>query len=799
MIGNIFLTLALLAGVFSVIMYYMTYKGYQNTLQLARIGYHATAIMVLSASAMLLHAILTHQYQYKYVYNYSNSDLPIGLLISTFYAGQEGSFMLWVLFTAIIGLILLDYTSKRGELEQRVMMIFGLALTFLLVMVNPLLKSPFHYIWSQPDFIELASINPAFLNLQALQNFIFSDPQSGKQFMQVSRELQAVLVSNNIPLDNFIIHGKGLNPLLQNFWMQIHPPILFVGFAMSAVPFAFALSALIKNEYKDWIKQSLPWLLSGTMVLGLAIMLGGYWAYGVLGWGGYWGWDPVENSSLVPWIIGVASIHTFLVQKKTQEKDGGSRFVKTNLILSILYFILVLYSTFLTRSGILGDASVHSFVDPGMTVYLFLVLFLGIFLVIGLGMVAYRWKYLTENFTFEENVLSRELALFTGSVALIASAIIILVGTSAPIFGQTVELKFYNELNLPIAIIIGLLNGLSLLLKWKFSESKDIWKQSRFSVAAALLLTIVIFLFSGVADIMLVVLTFSSAFALFVNGEIAYKIFKGKKSYLGAYVAHIGIALFLIGVVATGGYTQSEHVDLVKGESVNVLGHDLTFRDYTPIDNGKKYAFNVEIKKGNSTRVASPVMFVSDFNNSLMREPDIVVGFTRDFYVAPVSYSEGDGHDHSGQSISLSKGETYNYSGAKITFVEFNFPQEAMSAMMNGGDFQIGAKLSIEYNGVTKQVEPLMKSSGGKQEFIPVEISEAGLTISLANLDAGGKVNLNIVSLDGSAQEQTHISKEVLTVEASIKPFISLIWIGVLVVVLGFIISAYRRYKESLA
>jgi cytochrome c-type biogenesis protein CcmF len=259
-------------------------------------------------------------------------------------------------------------------------------------------------------------------------------------------------------------------------------------------------------------------------------------------------------------------------------------------------------------------------------------------------------------------------------------------------------------LNLPIAIIIGLLNGLSILLKWKFTESKDIWKQSRFSVAAALLLTIVIFLFSGVADIMLVVLTFSSAFALFVNGEIAYKIFKGKKSYLGAYVAHIGIALFLIGVVATGGYTQSEHVDLVKGESTNVLGHDLTFRDYTPIDNGKKYAFNVEIKKGNSTRVASPVMFVSDFNNSLMREPDIVVGFTRDFYVAPVSYSEGDGHDHSGQSISLSKGETYNYSEAKITFVEFNFPQEAMSAMMSGGDFQIGAKLSVEYNGVTKQV-----------------------------------------------------------------------------------------------
>jgi len=168
MIGNIALTLALLTGVFSIVMYFLTFRGYQNTLNLARISFHATAILVLAASALLLHAILTHQYQYKYVYNYSSSDLPIGLLISTFYAGQEGSFMLWILFTAIIGLILLDYTSKRGDLEQRVMMIFSLALTFLLIMVNPLLKSSFNYIWTTPDFIDLKNINPAYYSLSAL-------------------------------------------------------------------------------------------------------------------------------------------------------------------------------------------------------------------------------------------------------------------------------------------------------------------------------------------------------------------------------------------------------------------------------------------------------------------------------------------------------------------------------------------------------------------------------------------------------------------------------------------------------
>jgi cytochrome c-type biogenesis protein CcmF len=801
MIGNILLSMALVAGVFSVLMYYLTLRGYQNTLTLARIGFHATTIMILAASALLLHAILTHQYQYKYVYNYSGSDLPLGLLMSTFYAGQEGSFMLWTLFTAIIGLILLDYTSKRGDLEIRVMMIFGLALTCLLIMVNPLLKSPFNYIWAEPDFVDLKNINQTFLSLPALQSFLFSDPQSNKQFVQINKELYNILSANNISINNFIVQGKGLNPLLQNFWMQIHPPILFVGFAMSAVPFAFALSALIKNEYKDWVKQALPWVLAGTMVLGLAIMLGGYWAYGVLGWGGYWGWDPVENSSLVPWLVGVASIHTLLVQRKTQDKGSG-RFVKTNLILSIMTFVLVLYSTFLTRSGILGDASVHSFVDPGMTVYLFLILFLALFAVIGIGMVIYRWKFLSENFSFEENVLSRELALFTGSVALLASAIIVLVGTSAPIFGQTVEIKFYNELNLPIAIIIGLLNGGSLLLKWKLTEKKELWKQSRFSIIASIVLTALIVILGGVSEIMLILLLLTSAFTLFVNCEVIIKILKGRKTFLGAYIAHVGIAVFLIGVVASGGYSEQKQVDLVKGEKVNVLGYDLSFTGYEPIDNGKKYAFNVEISKNGSTKVARPVMFIAEFNNSLMREPDILVGLTKDFYVAPVGYSDGseDSHNNS-QAISITKGQTTDYKGIKITFESFEMPKDAMAAMSSGGEFRIGANLKVESEGKKYFLKPAMVIKGEERKFEAVEIAEINLRFELTSLEAGsGKIDLAITELSEKSQvSEKSLPKEVLTVEASIKPYISLVWFGVIFMVIGFTVSVYRRTKESVA
>ncbi|MFH1194408.1 MAG: cytochrome c-type biogenesis CcmF C-terminal domain-containing protein [bacterium] len=797
MIGNILLTAGLLAAIFTAVMYYLTYKGYVNTLKLARIGYHTTAISIIASSALLLHAILTHQYQYEYVFSYSGSGLPTGLLMSTFYAGQEGSFLLWTLFTAIVGLILLEYTSKRGDLEPRVMMVFSLTAIFLLVMVSPLLKSPFTYIWAEATFIDIKYINQAFFSMPFMQNFIFTDPDSQTSFVKMSSDLYATLVANNISINEFIIQGKGLNPLLQNFWMQIHPPFLFVGFAMSAVPFSFAISSLIKNEYREWIKQSLPWVLAGTMVLGFAIMLGGYWAYGVLGWGGYWGWDPVENSSLVPWIIGVASIHTLLVQKKTQSGGATGRFGKTNLILCILSFVLVMYSTFLTRSGILGDASVHSFVAPGMIVFLFLLGFLILFALMGIGGIIYRWKSLTAQFDHEENLLSRELALFTGSVALIASALIILVGTSAPMIGQTVELRFYNELNLPIAIIIGLLNGFSLLLKWKFSDKKNIWKESRNSLIATLVLTLLIVLIGKVYDLMLIIFTLSAAFTLTVNLEIALKILRGRKTHLGGYIAHTGIALFMLGVIATGGFTEDQKVDLVKGEKTKVLGYDLVFTGYTPFEDGKKYAFNIDVIQGNSKSTVSPVMYIAEFNNSLMREPDILNQFTKDFYISPLGYDDKLSADATGNAVLLNKGETKNINGVEITFEQFNFPKDAMSSMMAGGEFFIGADLKINYNGKSYDAEPGMKKTGDVTTYDPVEIPDANLKLQLRNLNAAGSIELIVSSLTGSTPTETGSPKEILSIEASVKPFINLVWAGIVVMVLGFLLSIIRRTKEA--
>lgn len=796
MIGSIVLTVALACSAFTMVMYFLNYKGYRNTLNNGRIGYHLMAVLVIVAATLLWHAILTHSYEYKYVYSYSNNSLKTGFLIASFWGGQEGSFMLWLLLTSIVGIVLQSYSSKRGDLEPRVMAVFTLATTFLLIMVSPLFKNPFAYIWEEPVFLNAKTLNHTLLGIPLLQSFIFSDNSTGENFIRMSRELYVTLTSAGISVHDLVVNGKGLNPQLLNFWMQIHPPILFTGFSMSTVPFSFAIAAMLKNDYKDWIKQAFPWVLAGAGILGLGIMMGGYWAYEMLGWGGYWAWDPVENSSLIPWLVGVASIHTLLVQRRSQAKGGIGRFARTNLILCLMTYILVLYSTFLTRSGVLGDASVHSFVDPGMIVYLFLVIFIGTFIVLGFGMLIYRWKALTEEVSTEEGLLSRDLALFTAAIVLSASAIIVFVGTSAPLFGQSVDTFFYNEMHVPLAIIIGLLNGLSLLLKWKNTKREDIIKKSLFSFAASILLTVLIVIFGKVTDIMMLLLTFSTAFAFFVNAEIAIKIIRGNKKMLGAYVAHIGIALFLLGVIGSAAYGSHKDIDLIKNKPTEVFGYQMTFTGYSPIENNTKYAFNVDIKKGDKIYSVSPVMYISDFNNGLMREPAILTMLTKDFYISPLGYEEGSQSHINGETVSLMPGESKEVVNVKIEYKDFVEPD--MTVMMGGGDFQMGTKLIVTKDGKSYHAEPLIKKEGGDFKYVPYQIESANVKIELKKIDPGTQQAELIVSKIVGENNSEEQPKEVLSISASIKPFISLVWTGVLVMVLGFFVSVARRLQESL-
>ncbi|PJB72884.1 MAG: hypothetical protein CO096_06990, partial [Armatimonadetes bacterium CG_4_9_14_3_um_filter_66_14] len=225
----------------------------------ARVCWYVQCVVLAVAAAVLWRAILGHDYAYEYVVGYTSNDLGFWYLLSAFWAGQEGSFLLWAILTGAIGLFL----SWRASDYERETMVW-VALVQLCVFVLMLLKSPF------------------------------------------------APVAGQVPSD-----GSGLNPLLQNPWMVIHPPLVFLGYAAMVLPFAFAMAALMKREYEGWVTRSLPWCGFAWLTLGAGIIVGGYWAYETLGWGGYWGWDPVENASLVPWLIGTALLHGLIVQKST--------------------------------------------------------------------------------------------------------------------------------------------------------------------------------------------------------------------------------------------------------------------------------------------------------------------------------------------------------------------------------------------------------------------------------------------------------------------------------------------------
>ncbi len=804
MAGSIVLTLALVFSLFSMTMFWLGYRRSEEQaayLKYARLGYHAMAIMVIIASTLLLYIILTHQYQYNYVFNYSNDDLPLGLLLSTFWAGQEGSFMLWVLMTVLIGIGLQSYTEKRGDLEPRVMAVYTLTTTFLLIMVSPIMKNPFALIWQGDNpFVELKYFDMNLIQSNALnfvQNFLFGNEGGSPTHVKIDKDFVGNLAAAGYQVSDILIHGKGLNPLLQNFWMQIHPPILFAGFSAAAVPFAFAISALIKNDYTDWVRQSLPWILFAGGVLGLGIMLGGYWAYGVLGWGGYWAWDPVENSSLVPWIISVAAIHTMLVQIRTQKKDpNNGRYLITNILLSILTFVMVVYSTFLTRSGILGDSSVHSFAEPGRVVYIFLVVFVVSFTALGVGMILFRLKDLLKiSKTGEESTLSRELALFMAAFSLGMSAIIVAVGTSAPIFGVKVEIEFYNIMHVPLAIILLFVNGLSLILKWKTTNSENLKKDLLRTGAITAVLSVAAIFIGGVDKVMMIILLIAAMFSLVVNAEVMYKIMKGGTNKMGAYVAHIGLALFVLGVIGSSAFSSELEIDLEKGKSANVLGYDVTFAGLEPFqENGHtKYHCRLDVKKsGAGEAVVRPVMYVADFNNSLMREPDMWYGILADFYVAPVSFDDGSQTGEEG--VAIQEGKDVNVSGIKIKYKEFIKPD--MAAMTTDADFKMGVKADITKDGKTVERDLLYARIGGKMQSDPVIIDEFGVTLQLKTMNPGDKsATLTVTDKDGNSAQKP--PKEVLTVHASIKPMINLVWAGVIVVVFGFGVSMFRRLKEA--
>lgn len=787
MFGNILIVLAIATSFFTVIMYYKANKGFEKSLNYARLGYLLTSVLIILTSSYLLHLILSHNYQYKYVYDYSNSDLSIGLLMSTFYAGQEGSFLIWVFFTAIIGLVLQQYLYKRAEYEPAVMMVFTSVLAFLLIMINPLLKSPFSYIWTDGNYVDIKNINQAFLNLPFLKEFLFSDSEGGKTYVKMTEKLVEMLSANGIIVRDFIILGKGLNPLLQNFWMQIHPPILFIGFALGTVPYAFAIASLICSEYKKWLEYLMPWNLIGIMVLGTAIMLGGYWAYGILGWGGYWGWDPVENASLIPWLIWVAVVHTSLIQLKSQ-KETNPVLLKTNLLLSAFVFVFIVYSTFLTRSGVLQDASVHSFVTPGRLVFIFLLIFILTIMFVPILAFIKRKKSLDEFKAVINYNISKETSLLIGAIIILASAIVIFVGTSLPIIGGTVDISFYNKMNYPLMIILTIINGLSVFIAWKnFSKTQFIKKVVISSIVSSII-TIAIVVLSDYYFFMYILLMWGSVLTIVLNLVYMANLHAGIIKW-GAFISHIGIGVFFIGVLISGYFSKEEKLDLELNVKQKSLGYNLTYKGYKLISGTEKYSFLVEVEKLKSKKYLRPVLFYSDFNNSINREPDLIAGTHLDLYITPISFETAE-QKSNGKEISLNLNQEVLIDSILVKFIAFDLPENAMESMQQSKEFNVGVKLELKQGNITEEVNPFMKTDGKKTEFISEESHKFNKVLKILDMSAGKAIKILVA--DKADNEK---NKDTFSIQFSTKPLMSFVWYGVFLMMFGFILSTINKIK----
>lgn len=346
-----------------------------------------------------------------------------------------------------------------------------------------------------------------------------------------------------------IVDGNGLNPLLQNYWMVIHPPTLFFGFATTIVPFAFVIAALWKRDYTNWIKPALPWTLVSAMVLGTGIIMGGFWAYESLSFGGYWAWDPVENASLIPWLILIAGLHVMMIYKST----GNS--LSIAMLMFIATFILVLYATFLTRSGILGNSSVHSFTDLGMSGQLLVYLFL--FIILAVVLIIVRWKEIPKS-EKDENVFTREFWMFIGSLVLVVSSFQIVLTTSIPVINKIVgtnlappsdAISHYNKWQMPMAIIIVILTGAGHVLKFK-KNSNDVLRKLLIYTGIAVVISVGLYFSFQLHNWIYSGLLFAATFGIVANTALLIPKLKTLKKG-GASVAHIGFGILLIGVLVS--------------------------------------------------------------------------------------------------------------------------------------------------------------------------------------------------------------------------------------------------------
>jgi cytochrome c-type biogenesis protein CcmF len=715
--GQLLCWIAFLASLVAGLSFLAAAGGREGAAVPGRVAFWIQWLALIGAAAVLWHILFTHQFRYPYVASYSSRSLPEHYVFAAFWGGQEGTFLLWALLTCTLGLVLM---RMRSSLTWTAMFFLNLPLVMLAlvsVMRGPFLTFP----------------------------------------------------AGQIPPD-----GQGLNPLLQDPWMTIHPPVLFIGFSTLTVPFAIAVAALVKRDYDGWVKPVLPWSAFSLAMLATGFIMGGVWAYKVLGWGGYWGWDPVENGSLIPWLANVALLHGLLVQRAT----GSLR--RTNFFLAVTAFVLVLYASFLTRSGVLADFSVHSFVNLGLNGFLLSFLFLT--MIVGYGALLYRLREIPAPAEPLGN-FSRESMMWLGLLVLLLMSALIGAGMSAPLitrlFGppSNVQTAYYNLVNAPLAVAMGLLLGLAPLMRWRSQETNALFRAALPPLGAALVIAIAAIV-AGVRDPMPAAVVFAAAWALAANAIVTTRGFRAGWRHGLAPLGHLGTGMMLIGIVASSGYGSAAKVQLPRGEKRAALGYYLRFDGVRRQADGKD-RLEIAVDAPERKFQALPAMYWSESNQGYMKKPHIERFLTHDIYISPLEMAGGD---DASSVMWLGRGETRQVGEIRYTFVDFDREMEGVP--------RLAARLRVEIGGRTVTASPVleMNAQTGTPTSVPDTLPGGG-SVQIASVDpAAGRVALQVPGMGRTAP-----GGEILAVEVSTKPLINLVWLGAILMLGSAFLSALRR------
>jgi len=574
------LCIAVIQGVLPLV---GAHQGRREWLMLARPAAQTVFLLLAIAFVTLAWSFYVNDFSVLYVVEHSNSQQPVMYRLGAVWGGHEGSLLLWVFLLSTWTILVAQLSKALDEfMVARVIGVLGLVTSGLLLFV-------------------IATSNPFTRLLPAAQD------------------------------------GRSLNPLLQDPGLVFHPPMLYMGYVGFSVAFAFAIASLLSGRLDAaWARWSRPWTTAAWIFLTLGIALGSWWAYYELGWGGWWFWDPVENASFIPWLVGTALLHSLAVT----EKRGG--FKSWTVLLAITAFSLSLLGTFLVRSGVL--TSVHAFAtDPKRGVFILIFLCL----VVGSSLALYAWRAPKSTMGGKFSLSSRETLILLGNVFLVVSAGSVLLGTLYPLLIDALHLgkisvgpPYFNSVFVPIMVPLLVLMGIGPWASWKNTDLltvlKRLWLAGLVAIIAGISIPLIMGEFTWLASI-----GFVLAFWVIASGclQIVRQAKAGQptRSFIGMQFAHLGIAVFVIGVTMVGAYQEEKDVRMLPGETVSVGGYQIQLQGVNAVPgpnyNAMRGTFLLS-KDGSSQTTLYPEKRSYFTSTMPMTEAAIDVGLTRDIYVS---------------------------------------------------------------------------------------------------------------------------------------------------------------------